>query len=160
VAIEGLAEAPVEALDHAVGLGPVGSGELVFDAVALADLVEGMSACAAVALSPARVAEAVGEFRAVVGQDGVDGMAEGLQEALQAGGYGGSAAFLDDLHVHEAGGPLDGHEDVGGLALQAGQVLQVHMHVAEWRGRERLGGWLGLGRAVRHAMALEATVQG
>ena len=84
VAVKGFGEAAIEAFGHAVGLRPVGSGEFVAHAVVLADLVEGVGAGAAVAAVPAGGAEAVGELTAVVGEDGVDGVAEGLEEALQA----------------------------------------------------------------------------
>src|SRR6516165_3835398 len=104
VAVKGFGEAAVEAFGHAVGLRPVGSGEFVAHAVASADLVEGVGAGAAVAAMPAGGAEAVGELAAVVGEDGVDGVAEGLEEAFQAGGDGLAAALLDDLDVDEAGG--------------------------------------------------------
>ena len=160
MASQDLGEAAVEALDHAVGLGPVGPGELVSDVVALAGLVEGMGAGSLIALSPARVAEAVGELRAIVGQDGVDGVAEGLQEALQAGGDGWAAAVLDDLHIDEAGRALDGHEDVSRQAPQARQVLQIDMDIAEGLGLEALGGLPGVLRSARHAPALEAAMQG
>jgi hypothetical protein len=160
VAFEGFGEAAIEALGHAVGLRMVGSGEFVADAVALAELVEGMGAGATVALAPARIAEAVGELRAVVGEDGVDGMAEGLQKALQAGGDGRAAAFLDDLDVDEAGGAFDGDEDVGRLALQARQVFQVDVDIAEGFGGEALGSRFGIGGLLRDAPALEAAVQG
>jgi hypothetical protein len=157
--VEGFGEAAVEALGHAVGLRAVGPGELVAHAVGLADLVEGMSAGSGFARAPAGVAEAVGELRAVVGQDGVDGVAEALEEACEAGGDGGPAAVLDDLHMDEAGGPLDGHDDIGRPALQPGQVLQVEVHIAERRGREALRGLAGVARSLRDAPALEEAVQ-
>ena len=81
--VEGFGEAAVEALGHAVGLRPVGPGEFVAHGVVLADLVEGVMAGAAVALVPACSAEAVGELGAVVGEDGVDGVAEGREEAFE-----------------------------------------------------------------------------
>jgi hypothetical protein len=43
-ALEDLGDAPVEALDHAAGLRPVGLGEAVFDGVLGADSIEGMLA--------------------------------------------------------------------------------------------------------------------
>ena len=62
----GLAEAAVEALDHAVGLGPVGPGQPVGDAARGAEAVEGVLAAGpgGVAVAGA-VAEAVGELGAV-----------------------------------------------------------------------------------------------
>jgi len=160
VVLEGFGEAAVEALGHAVGLRAIGAGEFVAHAVALADLVEGVGTGAAVALAPARIAEAIGELRAVIGEDGVDGMTEGLQEALQTGSDGRGAALLDDFDVDEAGSALDGDEDIGGPALQARQVFQVDMDIAEGFGREALGGRLGIRGSLRDASALEAAVQG
>ena len=109
---------------------------------------------------PAGGAEAVGELTAVVGEDGVDGVAEGLEEALQAGGDGLAAALLDDVDVDEAGGAFDGDEDVGGFLVQARQVLEIDMDVAEGLRGEALGGRRGLALSLRDAVALEAAVQG
>ena len=68
-----LAEAAVEALDHAVGLRPEGLGEPVGDGARGADPVEGVVARGSVLGFCLLVdGEAVGELGAVVGQDGVD----------------------------------------------------------------------------------------
>ena len=68
-----LAEAAVEALDHAVGLRPEGLGEPVGDGARGVDPVEGVVARGSVLGFCLLVdGEAVGELGAVVGQDGVD----------------------------------------------------------------------------------------
>ena len=157
---EGVAEAAIEALGHAIGLRPIGAGEFVSHCVGVADLVEGVGAGAAVTPAPAHVAEAVGELRPVIGEDGVDGMAERGEEALQARGDGGAPAIVDDFDMDEAGGAFDGDEDVGGVALQAGEVLQVDVDITERLRGEVLGCRLRLGRRLRHAAALQAAVQG
>src|ERR1700720_5020272 len=66
-----LAEAAVEALDHAVGLRPEGLGEAVGDGARGADPVEGVVARGSVlGFRLLGDGEAVGELGAVVGQDG------------------------------------------------------------------------------------------
>ena len=72
-AVEVVAEAAVEALDHAVGLRPEGAGEAVGDGVPGAEPVEGVLTRGFVRGFALFVdGEAVGEFGAVVGQDGMD----------------------------------------------------------------------------------------
>jgi hypothetical protein len=46
---DSVADASVEAFDHAVGLGAIGSGELVLDTMVFADAVEGVAAGAGAA---------------------------------------------------------------------------------------------------------------
>src|SRR5580692_8487309 len=77
-----LAEAAVEAFDHAVGLRVEGLGEAMGDAMPLAELVEEVMARGFV-LGFARLidGEAVGELGAVVGEDGVDLEREALEKA-------------------------------------------------------------------------------
>jgi len=154
---EGFGQASVEALHLAVGLRVVWPGEPVLDAVVGAEPVERMVPRGLVVRLVFLVdGEAVGELGAVVGEYGMDWIAEGLEEALEAGGDGGGFAVADDLDVDEAGGPLDGDEDVGRFALQPGQVLQVDMDEAECGGLEDPGcRFVRLG-APADAMALEA----
>ena len=49
---ESVGETPIEALDHAVCLRPIGLGEFVFDPVGLADLVEEVFAGSFIERSP------------------------------------------------------------------------------------------------------------
>jgi hypothetical protein len=80
--VEMLAEASVEALDHAVGLRPEGLREAVGDGALGADPVEGVVVRALVLGFCLLVdGEAVGELGAVVGQDGVDFEREAVKEA-------------------------------------------------------------------------------
>ena len=60
-----VAQAAVESLDHAVGLRVIGPGELVADAVLLAQPVKGMAAGASGAPGVARSAEPIGELRTI-----------------------------------------------------------------------------------------------
>ncbi len=88
----------VEALHYAVGLRVKGLGELMLDALGGADLIEGV---ASGGLAYHIGGEAIGELGAVTGEDGVDGMAEGFQEAFEAGGGGVGVAAGNDPGVNE-----------------------------------------------------------
>ena len=154
-----LGDAAVEALGHAIGLGPERAGELMSDALGAAHLIEGMeSGGLALRLSHHIDGEAIGELGAITGEDGVDRMAEGFQEAIEACGDGLGIALFYDLDIDETRRPLDGDEDVGLGFAQGRQMLKVHMHEAEGVPVEatRLFG----GRPLRpaKAMALEAAV--
>jgi hypothetical protein len=100
-----LAEAAVEALDHAVGLRPEGLGEPVGDGARGADPVEGVVARGSVlGFRLLGDGEAVGELGAVVGQDGVDLKRETGGES----GGGGGPAIGEDFEMDQAGGAVDG----------------------------------------------------
>jgi hypothetical protein len=100
-----LAEAAVEALDHAVGLRPAGLGEPVGDGARGADPVEGVVARgSALGFCLLVDGEAVGELGAVVGQDGVDLEREAGEES----GGGGGPAIGEDFETDKAGGAVDG----------------------------------------------------
>jgi hypothetical protein len=130
--LDGLDDAAVEAFGHAVGLGLEGAGELVLDGLARHTLSKGWRPEGpAFGLTFHVNGEAVCEFRAIVREDGVNGMAEGFEEAFEAGGDGFGIALCDDLDVNEAGGAFDGDEDVGLGFLQGRQMLKVHMHKAK-----------------------------
>ncbi len=80
-AVEMLAKAAVEALDHAVGLRPERAGEAVGNDVLAQSAVEGMLTGGLVVRFGLFVdGKAVGEFGAVVGQDGVDGEREAARK--------------------------------------------------------------------------------
>src|ERR1700738_3825780 len=107
-----LAEAAVEALDHAVGLRPGGLGEPVGEGAGGVDPVEGgvprgsvLGFCLLVD------GEAVGELGAVVGQDGVDLEQEVVEEAIKETGRGGGPAIGEDFEIDETGGTID--RDIG-----------------------------------------------
>ena len=155
---DGVAETPVEAFDHAVGLRVIGPGELVADAACSADAVEGVAAGAVCTLS-LWVAEAVCELGAVVGKHGMDGISEGIEKALEGLGDGHAAAIGEDVDVDEAGGPFDDDEDIGGPALEAGEVLEVGVDEAERLGREALRGACRGGRRSGYAMTVPQAVQ-
>ena len=103
-----LAEAAVEALDHAVGLWPEGLSEAVGDGALGAEPVEGVGAGGfVVGLGFFVDGEAVGEFGAVVGQDGVDRKREAVEKALEKPGGGGGPAIGEDFETDKAGGAID-----------------------------------------------------
>ncbi|HJU32316.1 MAG TPA: hypothetical protein VJ740_12710, partial [Hyphomicrobiaceae bacterium] len=155
---DGLGETAVEALDEAVGLRPERPDETVLDAVPGAHLVEAMPAGGVALRPPPCGPEAVCELRAVVGEDGVHLVREGGDEALQTAGNGGGIAPGDGLDMHEAGGAIDGHEHEGGLAVEAGEMLEIDMDEADGGGLE--GADLAPGRlgARRDAVTLEAAM--
>jgi hypothetical protein len=108
-AVEVLAEAAVEALNHAVGLRSEGPGEAVGDGPLGTGPVEGMRARGFVVGFGFLVdGEAVGEFGAVVGQDAVHLERELAEEAGQEGGGGFAAAVGEDLEIDKAGSAVDG----------------------------------------------------
>jgi hypothetical protein len=108
-AVEVVAEAAVEALDHAVGLRPEGAGEAVGDGVPGAEPVEGVLARGFVRGFALVVdGEAVGEFGAVVGQDGMDLKREAGAEAAEKAGRGLGPAIGQDFEIDKAGGAIDG----------------------------------------------------
>ena len=105
---EMLAEAAVEALDHAVGLRPEGLGESVGDGARSAGAIERVLAGGPVVGFGFLVdGEAVGEPGAVVGQDGVDLERETVAEAGEESGGGGGPAIGQDFEIDKAGGAVD-----------------------------------------------------
>lgn len=86
--------ASVEALDEAVGLRPEGLCQAMLDTAALAEPVEGMAAGGlAGRFVPGVDRAAVGELAAIVGEDGVDGLREVVEEALDDGDGRGRIAL-------------------------------------------------------------------
>ena len=168
-AAEVVAEAAVEALDHAVGLRPEGPGEAVIDAMAGAECgrrlpPRGLSWGFALFVD----GEAVGEFgapgfprQAVVGQDGVDREREAVEKALEEGGGGGGAAIGQDFEIDKAGGTIDGNIGVTAAAVERRQVFDVDVDEAGRRVglKSHRRGFFG-GEAGRDSMPLQAAVDG
>ena len=161
LAADGIDDATVEALDQTVGLRPVRTREAVIDFVVGADAIEGMAAGRAVMRLVLHVdGEAIGELAAIVGEDGVDGMREVGEEALQEPGGGIGVALRVNLQVDVAGGAIDGDEGVTFALLQGWQVLEVDMDEADARLLEDADSRLvGLGPLVE-SMAFEAAMDG
>src|SRR5712692_744005 len=102
-----LADPAVEALDHAVGLRPEGSGQPVSDAAAATEDIEEVVAGGFVLGFAGLVdGEAIGELGAVVGQDGVDRQGKAGNKAFKKAGGGRGAAIGQHLEVDKAGGAV------------------------------------------------------
>ena len=85
--------------------------------------------------------EAVGELGPIVGEDGMNGMREVSQKALQEPGRGVSIALGMDLQIDVAGGAIDGDESIAFMSLQRWQVLPSDELLQELRdcvGSERV----------------------
>jgi len=110
---DGLGDPAVEAFDEAVGLWPIGSGQAVIDLLVGADEIERV-----IAGRPARRfvlhidGKAVGELGAIVGQDGMNGMWEVSQEALQEARRSFGIAPSMDFNIDVAGDAVDRDEDI------------------------------------------------
>ena len=128
-ASNGFRQTPVEPLHQAVCLRMIGFDEPVRDGVSGAGAVKRMlSRGLSFGFSFHVDGEAVGKLRAVVGEDGVNRMAEGLQKSLQAGGDGLGIPAHDDFDIDEPRRPLDGDEDIRRLAPEPGEMLEIDMH--------------------------------
>ena len=129
---DGLGDPAVEAFDEAVGLWPIGSGQAVIDLLVGADEIERV-----IAGRPARRlvlhidGKAVGELGAIVGQDGMNGMWEVGQEALEEARRGLGIAPSMDFDIDVAGGAVDRDEGIAFAPLQGRQMLQVEVNEAD-----------------------------
>jgi hypothetical protein len=74
--------------------------------------------------------EAVGEFGAVVGQDGVNPKREAVEEALEKTGGGDGAAIGEDLKIDETGGAVDRDIGIAAPAAERWQVFHIDMDKA------------------------------
>lgn len=162
VALQDVLDPAVEALDHAVGLGPHRRGQAVLDAEVRAEQVE-LVLSGGGALAQAE--EAVGESLAVVGQHARDlHRGRALQVAQEAARVGSSLRRID-AHEDPPRRPVDGHEEIAarGFVRHLRQILDVDVQVAWLIGLEATVGRLGLLRLQRlqiaHTMAAQAAVE-
>ena len=144
--LDQVADAAVEALDHAVCLGVPGRAQAVLNAHRRAGHIEHMAA----RRCPGLAGEAVGELAAVVGQDVQDSHGGDALQAAQEVDAAGLGLVAVAAHVDPARSPVDGHEQVApmGLVGHLGEVLDVHMQEARGvvlEGLERLDLALDLG---------------
>ena len=102
--------------------------------------------------------EAVGEFAAVVGEDGVNRMREVIQEALEETGRGLGIALGMDFQIDVAGGPVDRDESVALAPFQSRQVLEIDMNEADGCLLEDADGALGGPWPLIESMADQASV--
>ena len=161
-AAEMVAEAAIEALDHAVGLRAKGADEAVRDRMPGADAVKGVIAGRFVVRLAFLVdGEAIGERGAIVGQDGVDGEREAVEEARQETSGGLGPAIGEDFAVDKAGGTVDRDISVTAVAVKRRQVLDIDMDKPR-RGVGLEGGGRRCfrGKAGGQTVALQAPVDG
>src|SRR6516225_1789287 len=163
--VEMLAEAAVEALDHAVGLRSEGPGEAVSDRALGAELVKGMGARGfVVGLGFLVDGEAVGKFGAVVGQDGVDRKREAVEEAREKTRGGGGAAIGEDFEIEKASSAIDRDIGVAAPAAERRRVFDIDVDKAGRRvgsesgGRCLVGGEAG-GEIVPHQAAVDSAAR-
>jgi hypothetical protein len=159
---EMLAEAAVEAFDHAVGLRVKRTDQTMGNPMPDADAIEGMLAGRLVVRLGLFVdGKAVGELGTVVGQHGVDGERKAVDKAVEKAGRGGGAAIGQDFEVDEAGGAVDRDIGVAAAAVERRQVFDIEMDKAG-RGIGMEGGGRGFlpGQAGRNAVPLQAAVDG
>jgi len=160
--VEMLAEAAIEALDHAVGLRVKGADQAMGNPTLGADAIEGVLAGRLVVRLGRFVdGKAVGELGTVVGQHGMDGEREAVEKVLEKAGGGGGAAIGQDFEIDKAGGAVDGDIGVAAAAVERRQGFDVDVDEA---GRRRgvKGGGRGrfLGKAGGNAVPLQTAVNG
>jgi hypothetical protein len=121
LAADGVNDAAIEALDHAVSLRVIGLGQAMVDTVFGAELIEGMPAGRPIVRLVLHVdGEAVGELTAIVSKDGVNRMWEVGEEAFEEAGRGLGIALGMDFDIDIAGGAIDGDEGIALAFLQGG----------------------------------------
>ena len=161
-AVEMLAEAAVEAFDHAIGLRPERAGEAVGDGALRANSVKGMLPGGfVVGLALFVDGKAVGEFGAVVGEHGVNFEREAVEETPEKASGGLGPAIGQDLEINKAGGAVDGDIGVGAAAIERRQVFDIDMDEAgRGFGLKGEGRCFFRGQASGQAMPLKAAVDG
>ena len=155
------ANTAIEAFDETIGLRPIGPGQAVQDASTCAEDIERVSAGRSIARLVFHIdSEAVGELRAIVGQDGVHIVREVDEEPFQEGRRGVGVAPLMDLHIDVAGCTVDGDKGVALASLQRRQVLEIDMDEADGSRLEHTDLRLVGRRPSADSVAYEATVDG
>jgi len=142
VALQHLLDAAVEALDHAIGLGMLRRGKAMVDAQVGAEQIELVLAGGG---AFAQAEQAVGEFLAIIGENGADADRAGaFQVAKKAAGVGGGLGFVD-ADEDPSCRAINGNEQVAprGFVSHLRQILDVHVQVAGLICLERLvpGPW-------------------
>lgn len=159
---EHVGNAPVEALNHAIGSGRSGLGQPVLNAQGLAERVKFMVARG---LTFAAGKQPVGQLLAVIGQQLFDLQRTRLVQGAEKSLCTGRRLVLLDRHINPTCGPVNGDKQIAALGLirHLRQVLHIHVHVPWCVGLEgfvRLQRWLRLqSMQIAHTMAAQATVQ-
>jgi len=157
-------DAAVEAFDHTIGLRGSGRDEPMLDTVVGTDAIKSMGTGR---LALAGSAEAVGKFLTIVGEDLSDCERRLLDQALEETAGRGCRFVLENLHVHPAGGAINGGEEVLTLVLirHLGEVLEIDAYKAGGVSLEGLHRRLGAfilghqGLEVGDSMAAQTAVQ-
>ena len=161
LAADRIRNSAIEALNEAIGLRPVGSGEAVLNAFACAKSIERMLARGFVVRLVFLVdGEAVGELGAIVGENGMHRMREVGQEALQESFRSLGIPLRMNLHVDVACDPIDGDEGVAFAPLQRGQMLEIDVDEADGCLLENTDRRLVRLGALAQAVALQAAMDG
>jgi len=139
VRAQNVSNAPVEALDHPVGLGPARRDEALLDAECGAALIE-VAPFGRLVLSVG--SKAVGEFLGVVGQARLGHERRCLVQRPEKT-FGRAGALVGhEVHVYPARGAIDGHKGVAELVLVAHlwEIFDVDVHEARFMGLEGFAG--------------------
>ena len=104
----GLLDRSVHPLDLAVGPRMVGFGQQVLDPVGFANHVEAHLP----GIGGVPIPWLVGELNAVVGQDRVDAVGNGLKYMLKKLPGGAPVRFVDEMGHGKLAGAVDGHEEI------------------------------------------------
>jgi hypothetical protein len=102
--------------------------------------------------------EAVGELAAIVGEDGVNGMGEVGEEALQEPGRGLGIPLGMDLQINVTCGAVDGDEGIAFQPFQRRQMLEIDMDEPDGGLFEDADSGLIRSGHAAHAMTLEASM--
>ena len=122
---QNVGDAPVEAFDHAVGLGSSRFGEPVLDAVVGTDPIEGMDTGR---LALAGDTEAISKFLAVVGEHPADRERSFINQARKKVARGGCRLVLKDLHVNPSASPDQWQRTGSGVAPGPASTPQSPAH--------------------------------
>lgn len=162
MALQYVLDAPVEALDHTVGLRRFRWRKAVLYAQIGAERIE-LVLTRGCALAQAK--ETVCELFSIVGQNGADADWAGPLQVAQKPARIGRCLAVVDTNKDPAGRSIDGHEEVTAAALigHLGQVFHVDVDIAgliRFEGAVLGADVLGLEAAqVAHAVPTQTAVQ-
>jgi hypothetical protein len=124
VRFEYISNAPIEALNHAIGSGRAWLGQAVFNAQGLAQLVK-LKVARGLALKAGK--QPVSELLAVVGQDFLHLDLTSLVQGVQKRASGSGRLVALDLNEHPARSAVIGHEQItpAGLVGHLRQVFDI-----------------------------------
>ena len=161
LAADGIDDTAVEALDQAVGLRSIRPREAVLDTAFGAEPVERVTTGWLVLRFVLHIdGETVGELGTIVGEDGVNGMREVSQKALQEARRGVGIPPGVDLQIDVTRGAIDSDEGVAFAALQRWQVLEIDVNKSNGSLLEDADSRLVRFGTLAQAMALEAAMGG